>query len=270
MSLCCERDTPLKNWGSTSSRTQKVSIRAATDLIASGANSRRCDFFLTAKYYPGAMIIFRQWIVMIAICAVPGLLRPTHAENQMTRIVAFGDSLTAGYRLPSSAAFPAQLERALRAKGYLVSIANAGVSGDTTAMGLARVNQSVSNETDAVILELGANDMLRGLEPDVARASLSAILQNLQRRRIPVLLCGVRTQPGRGAQYQNAFAVMFADLAYEYNLLFYAAFDESFVDDASLKQSDQLHPTAEGVARVVARIMPKVEALIERTHHQGQ
>ena len=218
------------------------------------------------------MMIFCRWIVAIAICSLPGLvlLWPTHAENQMTRLVALGDSLTAGYGVPSSAAFPVQLEQALKQKGYSVSIANAGVSGDTTAMGLARLNQSVPDNTDAVILELGANDMLRGYEPDVARASLTTILQNLHRRHIPVLLCGVHTQPSRGVQYQNAFAVMFADLAREYDLLFYPAFDEAFVDDASLKQLDQLHPTADGVAQVVARMLPMVEALIERSHHRGQ
>lgn len=237
------------------------------------ANSRACFLFGDRQYYLGmAMMIFCRWIVAIAICSVPGLVLPwpTHAENQMIRIVALGDSLTAGYGLPSSAAFPVQLERALNKKGHLVTVANAGVSGDTTAMGLARLDQSISDNTDAVILELGANDMLRGYEPDVARASLTAIVQNLQGRHIPILLCGVHTQPSRGAQYQNAFAVMFADLAREYNLLFYPAFDEAFVDDTSLKQSDQLHPTAEGVAQVVARMLPMVEALIERSHHQGQ
>jgi acyl-CoA thioesterase I len=219
-----------------------------------------------------SMFNYHRWAIAAAICILPALvsLSPTSAENQMTRIVALGDSLTAGYGLPPTAAFPAQLEDALKAKGYLVTIANAGVSGDTAAMGLARLNQSISNNVDAVILELGANDMLRGYEPRVARTSLSAILRNLQERHIPVLLCGVRTQPSRGDRYQNAYGLMFSDLAREYNLLFYPAFDEVFVDDAKLKQSDQLHPTAAGVAQVVARILPKVESLIELTGRRRQ
>ncbi len=134
-------------------------------------------------------------------------------------------------------------------------------------MGLARLNRSIPDNTDAVILELGANDMLRGYEPSLTRGSLVAILQNLQARRVDVLLCGVRTQPDRGGEYRNAFAAMFADLASEYNLLFYPAFDEAFVDDARLKLSDDLHPTAGGIEAVVTRILPKVEALID---HAGR
>jgi acyl-CoA thioesterase I len=218
------------------------------------------------------MIKFHRRVIAIAICIIPALvlLSLIPAKTQMTRIVALGDSLTAGYGLPPSAAFPAQLEQALKAKGYLVTIANAGVSGDTAEMGLARLNQSISNSTDAVILELGANDMLRGYEPSVARTSLAAILQNLQERHIPVLLCGVRTHPSRGDQYQNTFALMFADLARDYNILLYPAFDEAFVDDAKLKQTDQLHPTKAGVAKIVARILPKVESLIALTGRPRQ
>jgi acyl-CoA thioesterase-1 len=206
-------------------------------------------------------IKIRHLIVATAVCVFSAwvLARPAGAENRLIRIVALGDSLTAGYGLPAADAFPAQLERALKAKGYLVNVVNAGVTGDTAAMGLARLSRSIFDNTDAVILELGANDMLRGYEPSSTCKSLAAILENLKAHHIDVLLCGVRTQPDRGNAYKKAFAQMFADLANEHNLLFYPAFDEAFVDDARLKLSDDLHPTALGIDAVVTHILPKVE-----------
>jgi acyl-CoA thioesterase I len=192
------------------------------------------------------------------------------AEERPTRIVVLGDSLTAGYGLPAADAFPAKLERALRSRGQSVAIANAGVSGDTAAMGLARLNRSITGDTDALILELGANDMLMGLEPSVTRAALAAILRNLEARRVVVLLCGVRTQPSFGDEEKSAFAAMFAGLASEYNVLFYPAFDDAFVDDTRLKLPDGLHPTAAGIEAVVARMLPTVEALIDRARRRGR
>ena len=124
---------------------------------------------------------FRHLIIAAAalcIFSASVLVRPATADNRVTRIVALGDSLTAGYGLPAVDAFPAQLERALKAKGYLVNVANAGVIGDTAAMGLARLSRSISDKTDAVILELGANDMLIGYEPSLTRKSLAAILRS--------------------------------------------------------------------------------------------
>jgi len=211
-------------------------------------------------------LIFHRLIATAAVCVFSAwvLFRPAGAENRLIRIAVLGDSLTAGYGLSAADAFPAQLERALRAKGYLVTVANAGVSGDTAAMGLARLSRSISDNTDAVILELGANDMLRGYEPSSTRRSLAAIVENLEARHVGVLLCGVRTQPDRGEDYKKAFAEMFVDLANGYNLLFYPAFDDAFVDDARLKLPDGLHPTALGIDAVVKHILPKVEALIYR------
>lgn len=186
------------------------------------------------------------------------------ADERVIRIVVLGDSLTAGYGVPAGHAFPEKLEFALRARGQSAAVANAGMSGDTAARGLARLNRSIPDDTDAVILELGANDMLRGFEPNVTRAALAQILRNLEARRILVLLCGVRTQPSRGDEYKRAFAAMFSGLAREHNVLFYPAFDDAFVDDAKLKLPDGLHPTAAGIEAVVTRILPKVEALIDR------
>jgi acyl-CoA thioesterase I len=193
-----------------------------------------------------------------------------YAEESTVRIVVLGDSLTAGYGILGVDAFPAKLERALRARGLSVTVANAGVSGDTAAMGLARLDRSIRDDTDAVILELGANDMLRGFEPSVTRAALGAILRKLEARRVAVLLCGVRTEPSFGHEYKNAFAAMFSGLAKEHNVLFYPAFDDAFVDDARLKLPDGLHPTPAGIEAVVTRILPAVETLIDRARRRDR
>jgi acyl-CoA thioesterase-1 len=192
------------------------------------------------------------------------------AEARATRIVVLGDSLTAGYGVSAADAFPAKLERALKAKGHPVVVVNAGVSGDTAEMGLARLDRSIDRRTDAVILELGANDMLQGREPDTTRTSLEAILRGVEVRRLAVLLCGVRTQPNRGGSYRSNFAEMFSSLAREHHVLFYPAFDDAFVDNPGLKQSDGLHPTATGIEAVVVRMLPLVEELIDRARRMGR
>ena len=186
-----------------------------------------------------ATLTLRSTVIAAAACIVLAWATNHHvyAEDRAVRIVVLGDSLTAGYGVLAVDAFPAKLERALRTRGQSAAVANAGVSGDTAAMGLARLNRSITDDTNAVILELGANDMLRGFEPSVTRAALVMILRNLEARRIVVLLCGVRTQPSHGDEYKSAFAAMFAGLASEHNVLFYPAFDDAFVDDAQLTAS---------------------------------
>jgi acyl-CoA thioesterase-1 len=212
----------------------------------------------------------RTTVIAAAVCVVLAWTITYHvrAEETAVKIVALGDSLTAGYGVPAVDAFPAKLEHALRTSGRSVVVANAGVSGDTASMGLARLNRSITADTDAVILELGANDMLRGFEPSVTRAALAAILRDLEARRIVVLLCGVRTQPSLGDEYKSAFAEMFSGLASEHDVLFYPTFDDAFVDDARLKLPDGLHPTAAGIETVVTRILPSVEALIDRARRR--
>ena len=209
-------------------------------------------------------------LIVIATACISGWLVSRHvlAEERAVKIVVLGDSLTAGYGLRTADAFPAKLEAALKDKGQLVTVANAGVSGDTAAMGLARLERSIAQDTDAVIVELGANDMLRGFDPNVTRAALAAILRYLEARRIVVLLCGVRTQPSFGDEYERAYAAMFSGLANEHNVLFYPAFDDAFVHDARLKLPDGLHPTAAGIDGVVARILPTVETLIDRARRR--
>jgi acyl-CoA thioesterase-1 len=180
------------------------------------------------------------------------------------KIVAFGDSLTAGFGLPAQAAFPARLQQALRARGIAAEIVNAGVSGDTASGGLARLDWSLPEGTDAVILELGANDALRGIDPKVTRAALEGILRRLKERRIEVLLAGMRAPRNLGPDYAAAFDPIFPQLATAYDLLLYPFFLEGVVTDAKLNQPDGLHPTAAGIDVIVTRILPKVEELVGR------
>lgn len=186
------------------------------------------------------------------------------AADQPVKIVALGDSLTAGYQLPASAAFPARLERALKAKGMAVDIANAGVSGDTSSGGLARLDWSVPEGTDAVILELGANDMLRGVDPKLTRKALETIVRSLKSRGVEVLLAGMRAPPNMGPEYRRAFDTIFPDLASAYGLVFYSFILDGIVADPKLKQRDGMHPNEAGVDVIVGRILPKVEELVGR------
>ena len=193
-----------------------------------------------------------------------GLISPAASAEGPVRIVALGDSLTAGFGLPADAAFPVKLEKALTAKGLAVKIGNAGVSGDTMSGGLARLDWSVPEGTEAVILELGANDMLRGLDPQVTRNALQDILRRLNERHIEVLLCGMLAAPNLGADYVRAFDAIFPDLAASGHLLFYPFFLAGVLNDQRLVQRDGLHPTAAGVDVIVAGILPKVEELVAR------
>jgi acyl-CoA thioesterase-1 len=206
---------------------------------------------------------FRGIIVALG-CMVAGWIGPAAAADKPVNIVALGDSLTAGYGLASKDAFPAKLAQALAAKGIVVAVSNAGVSGDTMSGGLGRLDWSVPPETDAVILELGANDALRGLDPAVTRRALEAMLGALAKRNIPVLLCGMLAPRNLGADYARAFDPMYPELARQYGTVFYPFFLDGVAADAKLNQPDGLHPTAAGVDVIVARILPKVEELIAR------
>jgi len=185
------------------------------------------------------------------------------------KIVALGDSLTAGYGLSDKDGFVTRLQAALTAKGSAAVIANAGVSGDTASDGLARLDWSVPLGTDAVIVELGANDMLRGIDPQVTRKALDAILGRLTGRHLAVLLCGMRAAPNLGAAFGKAFNSIYPDLAAKYGVLFYPFFLDGVAGDLSLDQADGMHPNARGVDVMVHRILPAVEELIAqvRTRH---
>jgi acyl-CoA thioesterase-1 len=186
------------------------------------------------------------------------------AADAPIKIVALGDSLTAGYNLPASAAFPVKLERALRAKGHVVEVANAGVSGDTASGGLARLDWSVPDGTAAVIVELGANDMLRGLDPKVTQQALDEIVRRLTERGIVVLIAGMRAIPNLGVNFANGFESIYPEIASKYDALLYPFFLDGVAGDAKLNQRDGLHPTAAGIDAIVAGILPKAEELIAR------
>lgn len=177
-------------------------------------------------------------------------------------LAVFGDSLTAGYGLPASAAFPAVLEAALRARGHAVEIRNAGVSGDTAGAGLQRLDWSIGEGVDGVIIELGANDALRGLDPAQTRQALNAILDRLKARRIPAMLSGMLAPPNYGEEYAKRFNGIYPDIAAARGLILDPFFLEGVAGKRELNQLDGLHPTAEGVKRIVARILPVVERFI--------
>jgi acyl-CoA thioesterase-1 len=211
-----------------------------------------------------------QTFALLAVALVLALLArgPTAAAgDRSVRIVVLGDSLTAGLGLPADEAFPAKLERALKAKGLAIEVINAGVSGDTASGGLARLDWSVPEGTDAVILELGANDMLRGIDPKLTRQALEEIVRRLSARGVPVLLAGMRAAANLGNDYRRAFEALYSDLAGRYDLLLYPFFLDGVAGEAGLNQSDGLHPTAAGVDAIVARILPKVEELVRRARN---
>ena len=199
-----------------------------------------------------------------ALLALLTLAFAAPASARTLKLVALGDSLTAGYGVPRGEAFPDQLQAALRAKGWDVTVVNAGVSGDTAEDGLARYDWAVSPDADALIVELGANDMLRGLPPEGTRKTLAAILDRAKAAHLPTLLAGMRAAPNLGADYDKAFDAVYPALAQEDGAILYPFFLEGVAGDPKLNQPDGLHPTAAGAAVIVNRILPAVEELLRR------
>lgn len=183
-------------------------------------------------------------------------------------IVAFGDSLVAGLGLPQDEAFPAQLEAALKARGLAARVVNAGVSGDTAAAGLARLDWALPDDASAVIVELGANDALQGLPPEGTKAALTAIIEKLQTRGLPILLAGMEAPRNLGKDYVEAFRAMYEDLAARYGLILYPFFLDGAALNDGLMQADGLHPNAKGVAAIVENILPKVEELLAQVKNK--
>ena len=186
-----------------------------------------------------------------------------NAQDRAVQLVGFGDSLMAGYQLPPNDSYTAQLEAALKAKGANVTVTNAGVSGDTSSAGLARVDWSVPDGTDGVILELGANDALRGISPDETEKNLDAILTGLAKRNIPVLLAGIIAPPNMGDDYAKRFNGMYERLAEKHKVALYPFFLEGVVMDNSLKLEDGMHPNTKGIAVMVEKSLPAVESFIK-------
>jgi acyl-CoA thioesterase-1 len=197
-------------------------------------------------------------IVIAALAAGSG----TAATAKTLQLVGFGDSLMAGYQLPQSESYTAQLERALKEKGHDVVIANAGVSGDTSAAGLSRVDWSVPDGTDGVILELGANDALRGISPNETEKNLDAIITRLKDRNIPVLLAGMIAPPNMGGDYGERYNGIYKRLAEKHDIALYPFFLDGVVTQPSLQLDDGMHPNAKGVGVMVERSLPAVEEFI--------
>jgi acyl-CoA thioesterase-1 len=201
-------------------------------------------------------------ILMLAACLVLVPLHRIEAEPLVPVIVAFGDSLTAGLGLPQDASFPAQLEAALKARGTGVRIVNAGVSGDTAAAGLARLDWALPDDASAVIIELGGNDALQGIPPEGTKAALEKIIEKVKARGLPILLAGMEAPPNMGKDYADQFRAIYPELAARYGLVLYPFFLEDVALNDSLLQGDGIHPNAHGVAVIVEGIRPKVEELL--------
>ena len=209
--------------------------------------------------------MFKHMLVwgLLLMAAEPAFAQASVAVGVApVKMVVLGDSLSAGYGLSGMDAFPAKLQKALKARGIDVDMTNAGVSGDTTSGGRDRLDWSVPQGTQAVIVELGANDALRGIDPAVTRGALTDIVTRLKARGIAVLLCGMLAPPNYGADYAARFNAIYPDLAGSAGVALYPFFLEGVAADARLNQADGLHPTAEGIDVIVKNILPTVEAFL--------
>mgnify|MGYP001964122266 FL=1 len=200
---------------------------------------------------PLAGCVFVIWVTLAGIAS---------AE---TLVLALGDSLTAGYGLAADQAFPAKLQAALRNRGLAVRVINAGVSGDTSAGGRARLNWSLADKPAAAIIELGANDAMRGLDPDATRGNLDAIIAELKKRGIAVLLAGMLAPPNLGPEYEARFNAIYPDLEAKHGVLFYPFFLDGVAAVPELNQTDGIHPTAAGVDIIVEGLLPLARELLE-------
>ena len=244
-----------------------ISARTESRLERGGTTARRGlrpYGFRLALVQSAATFFVAFLLLFIGSPDMAGAQTPSSdpSAGRSLKLVAFGDSLSAGYNLPASAAFPTVLEQALRQKGLAVEIVNAGVSGDTTQGGLERLDWSVPDGTDGVILELGANDALRGVDPALTRKNLEAMIARLTERKIPVLLAGMYAPRNLGEDFAKRFDAIYPELAKKHGLVLYPFFLEGIAGDRALNQADGLHPTADGVSVIVRTILPTVERFI--------
>jgi acyl-CoA thioesterase I len=214
----------------------------------------------------GQRRIFAHMLVLSLLffgLAAPALAQtPAGQGGKPIRMVVLGDSLSAGLGLPGPAAFPARLQKALKSNGIDVDMINAGVSGDTSSGGRDRLDWSVPEGTEVVIVELGANDAMRGIDPKITREALSEIVTRLKARKIAVLLCGMLAPPNYGSEFAARFNSIYPELSKSFAVPLYPFFLEGVAADARLNQPDGLHPTAEGVDVIVKNILPTVQALL--------
>ncbi|MCQ8781922.1 arylesterase [Mangrovibrevibacter kandeliae] len=211
--------------------------------------------------------IARLLLPLLMLCGILPAAAQTAPQGPGTgpiELVAFGDSLSAGYGVGPGESFPEQLQAALSAKGYDVAVTNAGVSGDTTSGGLARLDWSVPQTADLVIVELGANDALRGIAPEIAEKNLGEILERLKARGTAVLLAGMLAPPNMGSDYAAAFDAIYERLADQYDVPLYPFFLDGVAADPALNQADHMHPNKQGVAVIVERMLPAVTQALDR------
>ena len=211
------------------------------------------------KVLPAQFLVIVGFLVAFAL--------PARAET--LKLVGFGDSLMAAYDLAKEEGFPARLEAALKERGHDVEIADAGVSGDTTSGGLSRLDWSVPDGTDGVILELGANDALRGVSPEKTRENLEAMIQRLDERGIPVLLAGMLAPPNMGPGYEEKFNAIYPELAEKYDLVLYPFFLEGVAAESDMVLSDGMHPNPAGIEEMVKRFVAAAEEFIGRIEDAG-
>ena len=216
------------------------------------------------RSYGACRMAFKRFAAAAFVFAALAFGPAVDARAEPMQIVGFGDSLMAGYGLNPGEAFPEKLQAALRATGHDVVIANAGVSGDTSSGALSRLDWSVPDGTQLVILEIGANDMLRGIDPELVEQNLDKMLARLKARNIPVLLAGMLAAPNLGHAYGEAFGSIYPKLAEKYGATLYPFFLDGVAADKALLLEDGMHPSAGGVDRIVERILPTVQDMIAK------
>lgn len=206
---------------------------------------------------------------LVAVFLLCGMPVQGRAAQEIV-LVTYGDSLSAGFGLKEKDAFPAQLEEALKKRGHKVRVVNSSVSGDTTAAGLKRFDWSFPAEADGAILELGANDAMRGLKPENARANLDEMLKRMKAKGVEALLTGMLAPRNMGVEYTTAFDGIYRDLAKKHGVLLYPFFLFDVVGKRELSLEDGLHPNPKGVAKIVEQIVPVVEKLLVRISQRKQ
>ena len=225
--------------------------------------------FLRGRNAAWAVLVMLVTLLLAPLLLAPLLLAPVltaalaSPASAAQKLLVLGDSLTAGYNLPPGDAYPAQLEAALKARGVNMPVINAGVSGDTTAAGLARLDWALAEKPTHVVVALGANDMLRGLPPEQARQNLDAIITQIKQAGVKVMLAGMLAAPNLGADYGKRFNSIYPDLAAKHGIPLYPFFLDGVVSDARLNLGDGLHPNRDGVAVMVERTLPQILRFLE-------
>ena len=201
--------------------------------------------------------------LVLALIVLQGALAPVHAAEPI-RILAFGDSLTAGYGLAEQDTLPTRLADALNKMGRPVIMINGGVSGDTTADGVSRLDWALADQPQIMILALGANDMLRGIDPKTTRANLDTIIRRTKAAGVEIVLAGMLAPPNLGAEYKSAYDAVYSDLAKAHNLLFMPFLLQDVAQDSDLNQADGIHPNGNGVAIIVRNLLPYVTQAMDK------